>query len=383
MAGKIIQWIKKEPMLLLSVSAALIGLIITPPARALFLEIDWRTLGTLLMMLCVLEGFKQEQVLQPVVGLASRLRRMTSLTLFLVFGVFFSSMFVTNDVSLLIFVPLTILIFRIAKKEHYILPVISMENIAAVRGSLLTPFGSPQNLFLYGRAGISTGRFMLHMLPLCVMSGILLAGFVFFLYRKDLKETAALSGTSVQENAAEGSKQKRIMYLALFSVILLVIVTRTRWWWGAMILVLGTILLSDRKLFRKVDYVLLATFLCFFVFSSSIAGNSGIAAFLKRSVAGREYWWAIGLSQLISNVPASIVLYPFTENFAGLIYGADTAGLCSLIGSLASVINYRIYVREYPENGRQFIKTFTLVSWAFFLIVVIPGLLLSGWNFFE
>ena len=88
------------------------------------------------------------------------------------------------------------------------------------------------------------------------------------------------------------------------------------------------------------------------------------------------------MSQLISNVPASIVLYPFTDNFAGLIYGADTAGLCSLIGSLASVINYRIYVREYPGQGGKFIKVFTLVSWAFFIIVVIPGFLLSRWKFF-
>ena len=99
-------------------------------------------------------------------------------------------------------------------------------------------------------------------------------------------------------------------------------------------------------------------------------------------MANNEYWWAIGLSQLISNVPASIVLYPFTRNFAGLIYGADTAGLVSLIGSLASVINYRIYVREYPQNGKKFIVTFTLISWAFFLLVVIPGLLLSRWSFF-
>jgi Na+/H+ antiporter NhaD/arsenite permease-like protein len=131
-----------------------------------------------------------------------------------------------------------------------------------------------------------------------------------------------------------------------------------------------------------VDYVLLVTFLCFFIFSSSVAANEKIAAVLKRAVAGNEYWWAIGLSQIISNVPASIVLYPFTENFAGLIYGADTAGLCSLIGSLASVINYRIYVREYLGRGGKFVKTFTLVSWAFFLIVVIPGLLLSRWPFF-
>ena len=158
--------------------------------------------------------------------------------------------------------------------------------------------------------------------------------------------------------------------------------TRTAYWYLAVAVVLGTILLFDRRLFAKVDYVLLVTFLCFFIFSSSIAANEKIAAVLKRAVAGHEYWWAIGLSQLISNVPASIVLYPFTENFAGLIYGADTAGLCSLIGSLASVINYRIYVREYPGRGGRFIKTFTLVSWAFFLLVALPGLLLSRWPFF-
>ena len=93
---------------------------------------------------------------------------------------------------------------------------------------------------------------------------------------------------------------------------------------------------------------------------------------------GREYISVLVLSQVISNVPATIVLYPFTENFTALIYGADTAGLVSLIGSLASVINYRIYVREYPENGKKFIKVFTLISWAFFIIVVIPGYILSN-----
>lgn len=396
-------WLKKEPMLILSVAAAIAGLFITPPSKELLTAIDWRTLGTLLMMLCVLEGFKKEDLFRPLINLASNLRRMVTLTLFLVFAVFFSSMFVTNDVSLLIFVPLTIMLFRAAGKERYILPVISMENIAAIRGSLLMPFGSPQNLFLYGQANISAWRFMLHMLPLCATSGLLLVGFIFFLYRRDPKESAlpapALASnerpesasadvTSAADPGGDGGAApwrftpRRTAYLALFILILAVIVTRTGYWYIALAAVIGTIALADRRLFLRVDYVLLVTFLCFFVFSSSIAANESIASFLERSVEGREYWWAIGLSQIISNVPASIVLYPFSKNFAGLIYGADTAGLCSLIGSLASVINYRLYVREYPENGRKFVKTFTLVSWAFFAIVVLPGFLLSAWDFF-
>lgn len=379
---KVLAFLKKEPMLALSLLAAAIGFVITPPTLELIGGIDWRTLGTLLMMLTVLEGFKKENVLYPVVRLGSKLGRMTSLTLFLVFGVFFSSMFVTNDVSLLIFVPLTITLFRSAGKERYILPVISMENIAAIRGSLLMPFGSPQNLFLYGKAGVSVGRFMLHMSPLCLMSAVLLVVFIFFLYRKNLRETAAPESGNAEQAESWRFTPRRGAYLALFVLVLAVIVTRTALWPFALAVVLVVAAIADIKLFLRVDYVLLVTFLCFFLFSSSIASNPAVAEFLKKSVAGNEYWWSIGLSQIISNVPATIVLYPFTENFAGLIYGADTAGLVSLIGSLASVINYRIYVREYPKNGRKFIKTFTLVSWAFFVIVVIPGLLLSAWSFF-
>ncbi len=377
---KILQFFKKELMLTVSLLAAGLAMLITPPSLQLIDKIDWHTLGTLLMMLCVLEGFKQENVLLPVIRLAGNLKKMRSMTLFLVFGVFFSSMFVTNDVSLIIFVPLTILLFQSGGKEKYILPVISMENIAAIRGSLLMPFGSPQNLFLYGQAGISAWQFILHMLPLCLSSALLLVVFICFLYRKDPKEEVL--GQAEETVWTAERKKHRIMYLILFLLILTVIVSRTAYWYVAVGIVLVTIFAGDRKLFRKVDYVLLITFLCFFIFSSSIAGNERIAGFLKKAVAGNEYWWSIGLSQVISNVPASIVLYPFSTNFAGLIYGLDTAGLCSLIGSLASVINYRIYVREYPGQGGKFIKVFTLVSWAFFLIVVIPGYLLSRWPFF-
>ena len=156
-----------------------------------------------------------------------------------------------------------------------------------------------------------------------------------------------------------------------------VIVTRTRFWYIAVAVVLLAVLLADRKLLLKTDYVLLVTFFCFFVFSSSVAANETVAAFLQRVVAGREYISSILLSQLISNVPAAIVLYPFAKNVGALLYGLDSAGLVSLIGSLASVINYRIYVRAYPGRGGAFLKTFTLISLAFFAVVAVPGYLIS------
>ena len=379
---KIFEFLKKEIMLTVAVLAAIFSLFITPPSLELIKEIDWHTLGTLFMMLCVLEGFKQENIFKPIISFSTKFKTMVALSLFLIFGVFFTSMFVTNDVSLIIFVPLTILLFRGGDKEKYILPVISMENIAAIRGSLLMPFGSPQNLFLYGQSGTSVFNFMLHMSPLCVGSAILLIIFVLVLYRKNIKEEIKINSNEVSGVWEKEKRVRRITYLALFIMILLTIVTRTKFWPIAVLIVIISIAAVNIKLFTQVDYILIFTFLCFFIFSSSIAGNPKISVVLQKAVAGHEYWWAIGLSQIISNVPASIVLYPFTENFSGLIYGADTAGLCSLIGSLASVINYRIYVREYPENGFKFIKVFTLISWAFFIIVVIPGYLLTKWKFF-
>ena len=175
-------------MLTVSVSAAIAALIITPPSWKLLTDIDWRTLGTLFMMLTVLEGFKKENIFRPLLRLAGNIRSMVGLSLFLVFSVFFSSMLVTNDVSLIIFVPLTIILFRAGGKERYILPVISMENIAAVRGSLLMPFGSPQNLFIYGQSGVSAWRFISYMFPIWIISGVLLVGFVVLLYRKNIRQ---------------------------------------------------------------------------------------------------------------------------------------------------------------------------------------------------
>ena len=374
---KILEFLKKEPMLTVSVAAAAAALFITPPSAKLLTNIDWRTLGTLFMMLTVLEGFKKDNIFLPILKLAGSIHTMVGISLFLVFSVFFSSMFVTNDVSLIIFVPLTIILFRAGNKEKYILPVITMENIAAVRGSLLTPFGSPQNLFIYGQSGVSAGRFILYMFPIWLISGALLIIFVTVLYCKNIKQETGIKHFDFLGSQDPKRKTQRIAYLAVFSLVILTIVSRTQFWFWAVLIVAAAVFIIDKQILLKTDYVLLLTFFCFFIFSSSIASNEGISNFLQTNVAGHEYVWSILLSQLISNVPASIVLYPFAANKGALLYGLDSAGLCTLIGSLASVINYRLYVREYPKNGKKFIKIFTLVSLAFFAVVVVPGYLIS------
>ena len=379
---------KKDIMLSVSILAAIISLFITPPSKELLHDINWRTLATLFMLLSVLEGFKSENIFEPVLRRASRISSIKRLTVFLVFGVFFTSMFVTNDVSLIIFVPLTIILFRECGKEKYILPVLTFENIAAIRGSLLTPFGSPQNLFLYAKSEISTPEFLKMMAPLWIFSSILLYLFISVLYfrKKGARNYTDVTDFRGKENTdyTDGTnyanpkmhRLRKIMYQALFLLVVASIVTRTKYYPLVLAFVFLTLLIGDRKILVKTDYVLLLTFLCFFTFSSSICRHPAISEFLQKSVAGHEYLWSILLSQVISNVPASIVLYPFSTDLRALLYGLDSAGLCSIIGSLASVINLRLYIREYPGKAFDFIKSFTWISLIFFAIVVLPQLLL-------
>ena len=374
--NKIFAFFKKEIMLTVSVIAAVISLFITPPSKALLESIDWKTLATLFMLLSVLEGFKKENIFNPLLKRTSRLGSMKGLTCFFVYSVFLTSMFVTNDVSLIIFVPLTIMLFKAGGKEQYIIPVLTFENIAAIRGSLLTPFGSPQNLFLFSQSGISAPSFMLMMLPLWLFSSVLLFIFILFLYRKDEKELITIEEEKLCEEWKKENRGKRILYITLFVIIVATIVSRTVFWPYVTIVVAAALLIFDHKILFRTDYVLLLTFFCFFVFSSSICGNPAISEFLKKWVGGHYYVWSILLSQIISNVPASIVLWPFTVNLKALLYGLDSAGLCSIIGSLASVINLRIYSREYPGNSMKFIGKFTWISLIFFAVVAGPQYLL-------
>lgn len=373
-------FLKKEPMLTVSVFAALISLFITPPSKELFSGIDWKTLATLFMLLTVLEGFKSENIFFPILKKCANLKKIRHLTSFFVYGVFFTSMFVTNDVSLIIFVPLTIFLFKAGGKQKYILPVLTFENIAAIRGSLLTPFGSPQNLYIFSQSDINAWNFIKIMLPLWSFSFFLLYIFILFLFRKNENEEIIIQKDEILENWEKDGKFKRVLYLSLFFLIILTIVTRTKFWPFVTIFTALIVFIFDRKILLKTDYVLLLTFLCFFIFSSSVCRNPKISNFLEESVKNHEYIWSILLSQIISNVPASIVLWPFVgsdiSNLKALLYGLDSAGLCSIIGSLASVINLRLYSREFPgtKNAFNFIKVFTLISFIFFLIIVFPQL---------
>lgn len=378
---KIKAFCKKQIVFVVALLAALISLLVSHPTAERFLSLDWRTLFTLFMLLLVLEGFKKEKMFYPFFCLTDRFKTIKGLSYFLVGVVFFLAPFITNDVSLVTFVPLTIIIFKGINKEKYLLPIVILENIAAITGAFLTPFGNPQNLFIYTNTEVSSMSFILHMLPMWIVGlvGLFLA--VNFVFRKNPKEPIYTNDRIEHEAPDPQNRGLRVFYLALLVLLLVEIVTRMFNFVDIVMIVLVALLIFDRKVFGKVDYYLLSTFFLFFLFSSSIADIPFVKEFLSTHVGGNEYWWGLGISQIISNVPGAALLLQFSENYTALLYGVNAAGMGTIVGSLASLITFSIYNKEYPKEKKNFFKYFHGFSLCFLVLLILTALPILNWAF--
>ena len=376
---KINSFLKKQIVFVVSLFAALFSLLVSPPTPERFLSLDWRTLFTLYMLLLVLEGFKKEKMFYPFFKLTDRFKTIKGLSLFLVAVVFFLAPFITNDVSLVTFVPLTILIFKGIRKEKYLLEIVILENIAAISGAFLTPFGNPQNLFIYTNTAVSPTSFILHMVPMWSVGLIGLYFAVSFIFRKDPKEPIYLDERIDHESPVPDKRGLRIFYLALLFLLLVEIITRIFNFIDIVMIVLAALLIFDRKVFKKVDYYLLSTFFFFFLFSSSVADIPIVKEYLSSHVGGNEYWWGLGISQIISNVPGTALLLDFSTNYTALLYGVNAAGMGTIVGSLASLITFSIYNKEYPEEKKNFFKYFHFFSLCFLVLYIVTALPIQNW----
>ena len=376
---KINSFLKKQIVFVVSLFAALFSLLVSPPTPERFLSLDWRTLFTLYMLLLVLEGFKKEKMFYPFFKLTDRFKTIKGLSLFLVAVVFFLAPFITNDVSLVTFVPLTILIFKGIRKEKHLLEIVILENIAAISGAFLTPFGNPQNLFIYTNTAVSPTSFILHMVPMWSVGLIGLYFAVSFVFRKDPKEPIYLDERIDHESPVPDKRGLRIFYLALLFLLLIEIITRIFNFIDIVIIVLAALLIFDRKVFKKVDYYLLSTFFFFFLFSSSVADIPIVKEYLSSHVGGNEYWWGLGISQIISNVPGTALLLDFSTNYTALLYGVNAAGMGTIVGSLASLITFSIYNKEYPEEKKNFFKYFHFFSLCFLVLYIVTALPILNW----
>ena len=353
-------FLKNEALFTIALVLALASMAATAPSLDLIKGINWKTLILLLMLFVVLEGFKKEKILVPILSLSKRIRSPFLLSAFLTFAIFFLSSFITNDVSLLAFVPITIALFTETERERYIIDVVALETISANLGSLLTPFGNPQNLFLFDKMEISGKDFVLTMLPIYITSLILLALSLLFVFRKDLRDELVIKVEN--EENVEKNKGMMMFYFCLLIFTLFAVLGYANWL-TVFIFFMAMILLFDRSILKRVDWMLLLTFLCFFIFSTNLSQN--------KIVNGHEFISSLVLSQVISNVPSAILLEPFSTNLKALLYGVDVGGLGTLVASLSSLIAFRLYSKSKDARKMHFFAVFTLWN-VVFLIFLVP-----------
>lgn len=275
----------------------------------------------------------------------------------------FSSMFITNDVALLTFVPFAIMILTMAGQQKFLISTIVLQTIGANLGSMFTPVGNPQNLYLASAFSLSTGTFLIRMFPLTALSLVLLVA-----------AACMLPSTPVDiasQTAAERPEPKKLaVYLVLFMTCL-GCVSHLIPYPVMLVLVLITLLFINRTLFQKADYFLLLTFVFFFLFIGNVQNIPAVSDLLHKLIRGRELGAGILLSQCISNVPAAILLSGFTDQVISLLYGVNIGGLGTLIASLASLISYRFYVGTENAHTGRYMKVFTLYNVIFLIILAL------------
>ena len=371
---KLIRFIKQEAVLSVAAVLALLSAFFVPPDGAYLGYIDFRTLAILFSLMTVMAGLRQQGIFDRMGRALLALTGSTlQLVLVLVGLCFFGSMFITNDVSLLTFVPFTFVVLNSLGAEvrkKLILPVVCMQTIGANLGSMLTPIGNPQNLYLYGRSGMGMGAFVALMLPYTLASLALLAGWAVWLCRGGSPVRKGTGGPFLapqQSVAADG----RIIWMdaALFVVCLLAVV-RVLPYPVAFGAVLAATLLADRATLGRVDYSLLLTFVAFFVFIGNLGRVEAFSDWLRQIIAGREVLVAVLASQVTSNVPAALLLSGFTQDVQALIIGTNLGGLGTLIASMASLISYRQIAREEPAGKGRYFALFTLSNLLFLAVLL-------------
>lgn len=367
-----IRFIKKETVLCISALAAFISMLFVPPDGQYLGYINYRVLGLLFSLMAVVAGLRGIKVFDIASKrLAFGCKNMRSLVLVLTALCFFSSMLITNDVALITFVPLAISVLVIADGEKYIIYTVILQTVAANMGSMLTPMGNPQNLYLADFYDMGAAEFFGTTVPVCAISGILIALMSLYVKRQPIE---------VKEAKTDGdrvNKRLLLMYLALGSLAILSVFNAVDYRvLTAAALVSAAIF--DRAVLKRVDYFLLLTFAAFFVFVGNAARLEPVREFMSGLTQGRELVVGALTSQIISNVPAAAMLSSFTDNGRALLVGVDVGGLGTPVASLASLISWRIYsAYEHSSKGR-YMLVFLAVNFAM-LAVMLAACMMMGY----
>lgn len=391
MFTKVKELFQKETVCCIAFLLAVISMCFVVPSKNYISYIDFRVLALLFCLMAVVRGFSSIGVFTRLgTMLLTHVHSLRMLSALFIFLCFFFSMLITNDVALITFVPFTILVLSMAEQKKFLIPVIVLETIAANLGSMLTPLGNPQNLYLYTISGLSIGAFVRIMLPYSFVSAILLLIFILFL-PKDTVSTATAANTANSTNtvtasntsnviceAVKARKNSRILFTAYLILFLLCLLTVLHIlpYQIMFLLVLTGFLLLDYRVLKDVDYFLLLTFLCFFIFIGNMKQISLVHELISKLLVHHEVLMGIGASQIISNVPAAILLSGFTDDYSALLIGVNLGGLGTLIASLASLISFKFYTNSNGNDTRRFLGIFTLYNVIFLGVLFVLSLIL-------
>lgn len=353
---------KKNAVMLIAFAAALITSLFVPVDKEYIGYFDFKTLSCLfcvLAVVCALKDINFFFVIARKIVHFFKTARMSILAL--VYITFIGSMLIANDMALLTFLPLGFLVLSSTGKQKYMAFTFIMQNIAANLGGMLTPFGNPQNLYLYTKFNIPNGEFMGIMAPPFILS-VALITLCCIIFVKN--EPLMISDEKIELNG-----KRTALYLALFALAIAIVFRGIPYWIG-LIIIPAVLFFADRHALESVDYPLLFTFVFFFIFAGNMARMDAVRDFFSTLLSKNTLLFSALSCQCISNVPSAILLSQFTGNYAELLIGVNVGGVGTLIASLASLITFREYVKHDPKSTRRYIAEFSAFNFGFLIILI-------------
>ena len=356
-------FLKENAVLVIAIIAALLTSFIVPPDAKYLEYFDLKTLSCLfcvLAVVCALRNIKFFYTLAREI--VRRFKNARIAILALVYITFIGSMLIANDMALLTFLPLGYFILSTTKKEKYLAFTFIMQNIAANLGGMLTPFGNPQNLYLYSKFNIPDGEFVRIMFPPFILAIALITLCCLIFVKKEALE--------IEESDVKLPIGRVAIYLALFAVAIMMVFRFMPYQVGLIIIPLALIFL-DKKALMQVDYGLLFTFVFFFIFAGNMGRIDTVRDFFSYLLNINTLVFSALSCQVISNVPSAILLSQFTDNYRELLLGVNIGGAGTLIASLASLITFKEYTKQDPDHVKQYVVKFSLFNFGFLITLTL------------
>ena len=357
----ILGFVKKNIVLCVALVAAVVTSFIVPPDREYLGYFDFKTLTCLFCVLAVVCALKNINFFYFLAGqIVKKFKNIRYSVLALVYITFIGSMLIANDMALLTFLPLGYFVLSTTDNKKYMAFTFIMQNIAANLGGMLTPFGNPQNLYLYSKFNIPTLEFMsIMLLPFVISIALITLSCFIFVKSEPL---------ALKEDTRTPDKKRTVLYLVLFALAIAIVFRGIPYFIG--LVIIPTVLaFADRKALKMVDYPLLMTFVAFFIFSGNVSRIPAVRDVFEFLLGKSTLLFSVLSCQVISNVPSAILLSNFTENYPALLVGVNIGGAGTLIASLASLITFREYTKHNSGKTGRYIAAFSAFNFGFLAIL--------------